>query len=245
MNFDDVINFTYDPKNAFSQLTSNLILHICEFFINEKIFISAFFVYEVINNAQLQIIDIFKNFIVVEKVDKDKLDDLGSAQFIYFEEDDSYCTIDPCQTVENMEKVKGMFGGDIKILKLSPYFTNQDIFIKELAWHTFLYIVTKLNSILYSKNQYFKDFFDAVDTLRKQNFPFGNHDEKYQDCFSKNYEKYITIINGILKKISEFRNLKISQEIKRNTYIVALNNAIDYTFEENNLEFEKNILIKV
>ena len=70
-----------------------------------------------------------------------------------------------------MEKVKGMFGGDIEILKLSPY--------------------------------------------------------------------------RILKKISEFRNLKISQEIKRNTYIVALNNAIDYTFEENNLEFEKNILIKV
>ena len=144
-----------------------------------------------------------------------------------------------------MEKVKGMFGGDIEILKLSPYFTNQDIFIKELAWHTFLYIATKLNSILYSKNQYFKDFFDAVETLRKQNFPFGDHDEKYQDCFSKNYEKYITIINRILKKISEFRNLKISQEIKRNTYIVALNNAIDYTFEENNLEFEKNILIKV
>ena len=189
--------------------------------------------------------DIFKNFIVVEKVDKDKLDDLGSAQFVYFEEDDSYCTIDPRQTVENMEKVKGMFGGDIEVLKLSPCLTNQDIFIKELAWHTFLYIVTKLNSILYSKNQYFKDFFDAIETLRKQNFPFGDHDEKYQDCFSKNYEKYITIINGTLKKISEFRNLKISQEIKRNKYIVALNNAIDYTFEENNLEFEKNILIKV
>lgn len=63
--------------------------------------------------------DIFKNFIVVEKVDKDKLDDLGSAQFIYFEEEDSYCTIDPCQTVENMEKVKGMLGGDIEIIPIS------------------------------------------------------------------------------------------------------------------------------
>ena len=178
MNFDDIINFTYDPENAFSQLTSNLILHISEFFINEKFFISAFYVYEVINNAQLQIMDIFKNFIVVEKVDKDKLDDLGSAQFIYFEEDDSYCTIDPRQTVENMEKVKGMFGGDIEVLKLSPYLTNQDIFIKELAWHTFLYIVTKLNSILYSKNQYFKDFFDAVDILSNKNFQFVYHDEK-------------------------------------------------------------------
>ena len=53
MNFDDVINFAYDPENAFSQLTSNLILHICEFFINEKFFISACYVYGVINNAQL------------------------------------------------------------------------------------------------------------------------------------------------------------------------------------------------
>ena len=110
MNFDNVINFTYDPQNAFSQLTSNLILHICEFFINEKFFISAFYVYGVINNAQLQIMDIFKNFIVVEKVDKDKLDDLGSAQFVYFEEDDSYCTIDHRKTLEILEKVKCMFG---------------------------------------------------------------------------------------------------------------------------------------
>lgn len=244
ISIEDVLLAVYDPHKAFDQIRIEISMHICEFYINEKFFISAFYANQVINNAKEYILDLFKNFAIID-FDKDKFLDIITPS-LSMDMHTGVVEVIQHSKVANAEKInniKGLFDGDIEILKFAPDFNNEDIFILDLAFHTFLYITTKLNSMLYSKNMEFKKFFDSLEILKKQDFPFNYVEEKYKDCFSKHYNKHIKNINESLDTISNFRNLKISQQIKRNSYIVALNSAIEYTFDDNNLSECKEILI--
>lgn len=244
VSIEDALLAIYDPEKAFDQIRLEIDMHICEFFINKKFFISAFYANQVINNAKEGILDVFRNFTIID-FDKDKFLNIIVPTLTMDMSTGIIEIIEHGKAVnaEKINKIKGLFGGDTEILKIMSDSQNNDIFICHLAFHTFLYIVTKFNSIMYDTNTEFKKFFDSLEVLKKQDFPFGGVNEKYKDGFSKNYNKYVKTINKTLCEISDFRNLKISQDIKRNAYIVAINKAIHYTFENNNLLNCKTILI--
>ena len=244
VSVEDALRAVYDPGKAFTQISSEINMHICEFYINEKIFISAFYARQIIDNAKEYIIEIFKNFAIID-FNEDKFLNITTPKST-IDMTTGFIKVMPHSKVVNAEKInkiKGLFDGDIEILRYAPNFNSDDIFICNLDFHTFLYIVAKLNSILYYKNIEFKKFFDSLEILKKQGFPFDCVDKKYEDCFLKNYDKHIENTNKALTKISDFRNLKISQQIKRNSYIAGLNKAIEYTFSDNNLSECKDILI--